>query len=129
MKFLAALVVLISSSAFAQLRCVDKLVQTGAISASHQLSQAEWNPTVTGPLIVSEATRALSVLVFSKLLCKKEEIEIEAIVNCVAIDATRPEHVTCSAYSTLGQFIISTDYSQNVSITFHKAPRPPQQPY
>src|SRR5690606_1323578 len=121
----AALVVLISSSAFAQLRSEDKLVQVGRPSASHQLSHADWLPTMTGPHVVSEASRALSALVFSKLLCRKEEIEIEDPINCIAIDALRPELVTCSAYSSLGHFIITTDYSQNANITFHKAPRNP----
>lgn len=123
MKFLVLLTLLISSSARAQLRCLDKLLPAGRASASHQLTQAEWRPAGPGPLTIADSSRALSALVFGKLLCREGEIEFERSVSCVAIDETKPEWVTCLANSSLGHFVLTSDLNQDANVIFHKAPR------
>jgi len=127
MKLVALVILLFSSSAYAQLRCVDKLLPAGRPSGAHQLTKPEWTPTVVGPLTVGEASKALSALVFSKLLCREGEIEFDRSPSCLALDETHPELITCAANSSLGHFVITTDTAQNANLIFHKLPRPPEE--
>lgn len=124
MRLLIMLAMLLSGSAFAQLRCVDKLITQGWVSGTHQLLQAEWRPTGPGTITTADATRIVNALLFGKLLCRENEITIDGQSHCLAIDANKPELITCQSNSSAGHFIVTTDTQQNASVIFHRAPRP-----
>ena len=125
MKLIALFLLLSSTSAFAQLRCLDKLLPSCKPSAAHQLIQSEWLQC-SGPLSSADTSKAISGLVFGKLLCREGEIEFDRTPICLAIDDTHPDNITCSANSNVGYFIVTTDTAQNANLIFHKAPRPPR---
>ena len=128
MKFMVALCILLSGTAFAQLRCIDKLLPTGKTSVAYQLLQTEWRPTNPGPISNPDVARSLNTLVFSKLLCRADEIEFDLSISCLPLDSHKPEWVVCQNNSSLGHFVLTSDLSQNMNIIFHKAPRPPELP-
>lgn len=125
MKLLAMIALFITSSAFAQLRCLDKLLPAGRPSAAHQLLASEWLPPDNVTLDSALASKALSSLVFGKLLCREGEVEFDRTPICLAIDESHPENVTCSCNSNIGYFIVTTDTASNANVIFHRAPRQP----
>jgi hypothetical protein len=120
MKIILFLLALSPLSALAQLRCVDKLLPLPRLSAAHQLGNGEWRPGATPLMTKDDAYRALRTLLFAKLLCEPNEIELYATGDCVVPDPYYPELVTCYAYSTLGYFIISQDTQKNANFIFHR---------
>lgn len=118
---------LVSSTAFAQLRCMDKLLPAPIPSASHLLTRAEWTPTPGNPTLgVDEASRAVKSLVFGKLLCRQNEIELTIAPSCLPLDPTIPELSTaCYVPTSLGYFVLTLDNGTNMNLVFHrvKAPR------
>lgn len=111
---------LISSSAFAQLRCLDKLLPLPRFSAPHQLSAGEWKPG-TGPTIdYEDARRAINSLLFGKLLCRDDEIEQYTNGNCFEPDPFYPDLITCYHYTNVGFFIVTQDSQKNANIIFHR---------
>ena len=121
-KFLIALSFALPLSAFAQLRCVDKLLPIPRPSASHQLADNEWRPG-TEVMLPEDAQRAVNSLVFGKLLCRDNEIEFTTLPTCAPIDATMPGSNTCYYSSNLGYFIITQDTAKNANFIFHKVKR------
>lgn len=112
-----------TSSAWAQLRCVDKLLPIPRPSASHQLAVGEWTPAPGDFLTIESAENALKALVFTKLLCRETEIEFTTRPICSAIDQTIPDSLTCYASSSIGHFVITQDTAKNANIIFHKQRR------
>jgi hypothetical protein len=121
--FLLIAMFLSASSAFAQLRCVDKLLPIPRPSASHQLASGEWTPAPGDVLTIEGAEQALKSLVFTKLLCRENEIEFAVRPICTTLDPTAPDSHTCFAPSSLGHFIITQDNAKNANLIFHKMRR------
>ncbi len=122
-KLLALLTFILSSSAFAQLRCVDKLLPIPRPSAAHQVTAAEWRAGPTDVMLPEDAQRAVNSLVFAKLLCRETEIEFPSLATCAQVDVTIPGSNTCYFSSTLGYFIVTQDSAKNANIIFHKVKR------
>jgi len=114
---------LVSLSAFAQMRCVDKLLPIPRPSAGHQLASTEWVPGAGVGMSPEEAQRAVNALVFGKLLCRNQEIEFPIPPSCGQVDATIPDSLVCYASSNLGHFVLTKDSAKNVQIIFNKAKR------
>ncbi|MBY0516727.1 MAG: hypothetical protein K2P81_07460 [Bacteriovoracaceae bacterium] len=122
-KFLFFFILAATNSAFAQLRCIDKLLPIPRPSAAHQVTAAEWRAGQEDVMGPDEAKRAVSTLVFSKLLCRSNEIDFPAAPTCGPVDVTIPGSNTCYYYSTLGYFIITQDSEKNANIIFNKTKR------
>jgi hypothetical protein len=121
--FLLIAMIVSASSAFAQLRCVDKLLPIPRPSASHQLASGEWTPAPGDVMTIESAEQALKSLVFTKLLCRENEIEFPVRPICTTLDATSPDSHVCFAPSSLGHFIITQDTGKNANLIFHKMKR------
>lgn len=121
--FLLIAMFLSASSAFAQLRCIDKLLPIPRPSASHQLASGEWIPTPGDVMTIEGAEQALNSLVFTKLLCRENEIEFVVRPICTTLDPSMPDSHTCYAPSNLGHFIITQDTAKNANLIFHKMKR------
>ena len=123
--FIATL--LMSSTSFAQLRCVDKLIPVPRPSVAHYLLSTEWTGGQTDVITDGDAARAMNSFIFGKLLCRTTEIEFATAPTCAQIDATIPDSLVCYVNSNLGHFIISQDSGKNLHIVFHKVKRPRRQ--
>jgi hypothetical protein len=126
-KVLFLFILAATNTAFAQLRCIDKLLPIPRPSAAHQMMAAEWGAGQEDVMGPDEAKQAVSALVFSKLLCRTSEIEFPAVATCGPVDVTIPGSNTCYYFSTLGYFIITQDSEKNANIIFNKIKR--QSPY
>lgn len=114
---------ILSSSALAQLRCIDKLLPIPRPSASHQLASGEWSPLPGDVMTIEAAEQALKSLVFTKLLCRETEIEFAVRPICATLDPSAPDSHTCFAPSSLGHFIITQDTAKNANLIFHRVKR------
>jgi len=123
-KFVLLLAMTVASPAFAQLRCIDKLLPIARPSAGHYLTSGEWVPG-GDQLTMETAARALNSFLFGKLLCRETEIEVPTMPSCGTVDATLPQSWSCFAQSSLGQFILVQDNDKNVQIVFIRARRNP----
>jgi hypothetical protein len=124
-KFVLLAVLAFATPAFAQLRCIDKLLPVARPSASHYLTSSEWVPNPGDQLTAEGATRGLNAFIFGKLLCRETEIEIPTPASCGTIDATQPSSMTCYAQSSLGNFVLVQDNDKNLQIIFTKIRRNP----
>lgn len=121
--FLLIAMLILSSSALAQLRCIDKLLPIPRPSASHQLASGEWSPGPGDVMTIEAAEQALKALVFTKLLCRETEIEFTVRPFCTTLDSTAPDSHACFAPSSLGHFIITQDTAKNANLIFHRVKR------
>lgn len=111
-----------SSTTYAQSRCLDKLLPAPLPSAAHFLSRAEWSPAPGQPSLgAAEAARAVQSLIFGKLLCRQAEIEITVTPSCLPLDPTVPEFSTaCYVPTSLGYFVLTLDSGVNMNLVFHR---------
>ena len=111
------------NSAFASMKCIDRLLPLPRHSAVHQLSTGEWaRNQLDGihELDANEATRAFNSLVYGKLFCEKSEIRQTSESSCVQLDSTQSETLSCYITTNLGFFIINRDYQNNANIIFQR---------
>ncbi len=121
MKILfVAIISILSTSAWAQLRCVDKLLPLPRFSAPHQLSSGEWRPGTEPTLVYEAAQRAINSLLYEKLLCRDDEIEQYTNGACFELDPFYPDLVTCYHYTNVGYFVVTQDSQKNANIIFHR---------
>lgn len=122
-NLLLAVALVTSTSAWAQLRCVDKLLPIPRPSGLHQLATGEWTPGSSEFLTTADAERALRSLLFGKLLCRETEIEFKGTTVCLPVDATAPESHSCYVPSNIGFFILTQDYAKNANVIFQRQKR------
>lgn len=122
-KLLVVVALASTSSAWAQLRCLDKLLPIPRPSASHQLASGEWTPGTSETMTTADAERALRSLLFGKLLCREGEVEFKGTSVCAPVDATAPESHTCYVPANIGHFILTQDYGKNANVIFQRTKR------
>ena len=121
--FFLCATVLIALPAWAQLRCLDKLLPLPRTSAPHQLSTGEWRPGTVDELNPEAALRAVNALVFAKLLCSPEEVVTTAEASCAQLETGNPDSTVCNQPTNLGHFTVTIDTQRNANVVFHKLRR------
>jgi hypothetical protein len=117
---LASLFLFGAVSTYAQeIRCIDKILPFPRPSAVHQLSKNDWTPSQE-KLAPAEARIALESLLFGKLLCRSQEIEIKSEALCKDLIEAVATTSTCIIVTSLGNFTINKDYQNNANFIFIK---------
>jgi hypothetical protein len=102
-----------------RLSCIDKLLPTNRFSGLHQLTRQEWNDG-KNELDPTAARQAVTAVLYSKLLCKQDEINITIEPNCMLVVADRETSNVCYVESNLGFFFITKDSGRNVNFIFSR---------
>jgi hypothetical protein len=104
-----------------KLSCIDKLLPSNRFSGLHQLTRQEWNDGKS-ELDPVAARQAVSALLYSKLLCKHDEINLTIEPSCGHILVDRDTSHTCYVESNLGYIFLTKDSGKNINFIFSRRP-------
>lgn len=123
MKAWVAILVLVSSTAFAQeMTCLDKLLPFNRHSGVHQITKDQCS-VCTDTLDSAGARIALKSLVVSRLFCRESDLVLMMEPMCEVISADIPDSNTCYVKTNLGHFFITKDRARNFNFIFSKNAR------
>jgi hypothetical protein len=123
MKAWIAVLVLVSSSAFAQeMTCLDKLLPFNRHSGVHQITKEQCS-VCSDTLDSAGARKALNSLIISRLFCRENEVQLTMEPMCDVVSADIPDSNVCYVKTNLGHFFITKDRARNFNIIFSKSAR------